>query len=169
MARDTYGRTTQYGRRDDRGRRYAPMAYYTEGSAARQLEPEREERRRRRPRQQKRPVRYEKRVSSYDLKYTLFLIGATVMTLGSCFCYLHASAGVTATQSQIASLQEELTEILEVNNALTESMNTPIDLEEVYRKATTEFGMVYADESQIIYYDSSAGDYIRQYEDIPDR
>ena len=43
-----------------------------------------------------------------------------------------------------------------------------INLEEIYEIATDELGMVYAGEDQIIYYDSSNSDYIRQFGEIPD-
>lgn len=42
-----------------------------------------------------------------------------------------------------------------------------IDLDEIYQIATGRLGMVYAGEDQVIYYDSSNNDYIRQYESIP--
>jgi len=67
---------------------------------------------------------------------------------------------VTALQSQLQTVQEQ-------NNSLKESLNKTIDLDEIYQIATGRLGMVYAGEDQVIYYDSSNNDYIRQYESIP--
>ena len=35
-------------------------------------------------------------------------------------------------------------------------------------KAVNELGMVYADKDQIVEYDNPNGDYVKQYEEIPD-
>ena len=42
-----------------------------------------------------------------------------------------------------------------------------VDLEKIKDIAINELGMVYAQEGQIINYNSQDGDYVRQYEDVP--
>ena len=49
-------------------------------------------------------------------------------------------------------------------NAVMDSVN----LEEVREKAMDDLGMVYANENQVVEYDNPDGDYIKQYEQIPD-
>ena len=43
-----------------------------------------------------------------------------------------------------------------------------VTLEEVEEKAINELGMVRANEDQIVEYENSAGDYVKQYENIPE-
>ncbi len=113
-------------------------------------------------------VHYERRMSVYGLKYTLFLIVSFAVFLGVCFGYMRASSDLTTARKTVSTLQSTLQGIQEQNSLLEEGLNTTIDLEEVYRIATEEFGMVSADESQVIYYSSSNSDYVRQYGKIPD-
>ena len=42
-----------------------------------------------------------------------------------------------------------------------------MDLDHVYKVATEELGMVYANKNQILLYDKTESEYVRQYEDIP--
>lgn len=42
-----------------------------------------------------------------------------------------------------------------------------VDLEKIKDIAINELGMVYAEQGQIINYNSQDGDYVRQYEDVP--
>jgi hypothetical protein len=43
-----------------------------------------------------------------------------------------------------------------------------VNLEEIREKAINELGMVYASDSQVIEYDNPTGDYIKQYDQIPE-
>ena len=54
------------------------------------------------------------------------------------------------------------------NDALETSINTSIDLNEIYEIATKELGMVYANKDQVLLYDKTESEYVRQYEDIPE-
>lgn len=144
--------------------------YYIDGNTARRLNTQPEPRRRAKNQQveQQEPViRHEKRVSAFDLKYTLFLIISVVITLGTCFMYMHSNSELTKTEQSVAALQSQLKDVQEQNNSLKESLSTTIDLERIYQIATGRLGMVYADENQVIYYNSSNSDYVRQYESIP--
>ena len=46
-------------------------------------------------------------------------------------------------------------------------INTSLDLDYVYRVATEELGMVYPNKNQVILYNKTESEYVRQYEDIP--
>ena len=83
--------------------------------------------------------------------------------------YMRSNSELTRTEQSVAALQSQLQDIQEQNNSLKESLSTTIDLDEVYQIATKRLGMVYADEKQVIYYNSSNSDYVRQYEAIPGR
>ena len=106
-------------------------------------------------------------VYRFDLKYTLFLVTSVGITLAACFMYLHSSSVLKKNEQAVTALQSQLQTVQEQNNSLKESLNKTIDLDEIYQIATGRLGMVYAGEDQVIYYDSSNNDYIRQYESIP--
>ena len=43
-----------------------------------------------------------------------------------------------------------------------------MDLDYIYDVATKELGMVYANKDQILLYDKTESEYVRQYEDVPE-
>ncbi len=47
-------------------------------------------------------------------------------------------------------------------------LNTSLDLKNIYEIATSELGMVYQKENQVIPYKSNKSDYVKQYADIPE-
>lgn len=147
--------------------------YYIDGNTARRLneQPQIPKRTKKNIQEQPKqaPVRHKKRVSAFDLKYTLFLVVSVGITLGTCFMYLHSNSALSDAKQNVTALQTQLQTLQEQNTSLKGSLNPSIDLDQIYQIATGELGMVYADESQIIYYNSSNDDYVRQYESIPDK
>ena len=139
------------------------QAYYVDGNTVRKLERAPEPKKK----PAKQPVRYEKRKSAYALHYMAFLVLAAGFLVFSCFSYLQINTVLTKEEKKLASLQENLTLIQVQNQALEDTLNPQIDLDEVYRTATEKFGMVSAGQEQIVYYDSLGSDYVRQYADIP--
>ena len=134
--------------------RREPERYYIDGNTARRLNEQPETPKRRNKAVQSRPkqrtVQHKKRVSVFDLKYTLFLVTSVGITLAACFMYLHSSSVLKKNEQAVTALQSQLQTV-----------------QEIYQIATGRLGMVYAGEDQVIYYDSSNNDYIRQYESIP--
>ena len=62
---------------------------------------------------------------------------------------------------------KELEFLKSENDALETRINTSLDLDYVYRVATEELGMVYPNKNQVILYNKTESEYVRQYEDIP--
>ena len=146
---------------------------YVDGNTVRKIEPayERPVRKTARPQPQKKEivVGYEKREAVLGLRYTLFLIVSLALILGFCVIYMNANIQLSRVKRDVMREQTRLSEIQEENAALSaEAADFSINLEEIYEIATGELGMVYAGEDQIIYYDSSNSDYIRQFGEIPD-
>ena len=48
------------------------------------------------------------------------------------------------------------------------SVMDSVNLDEIREKAMNELGMVYATSDQVIEYESPSGDYVKQYEGIPE-
>ncbi len=146
---------------------------YVDGNTVRKIAPayDRPVRKTAKPQPQKKEivVGYERREAVLGLRYTLFLIVSLALILGFCVIYMNANIQLSRVKRDVMHEQTRLSEIQEENAALSaEAADFSINLEEIYEIATGELGMVYAGEDQIIYYDSSNSDYIRQFGEIPD-
>ena len=148
---------------------------YVDGNTVRKYAPayDAPARRKKRPQQQPRQkeivIGYEKREAVLGLRYTLFLVAALALILGACIIYMNANIKLSRVKRDVLRQQEILSEIQEENAVLNEEIaDFQINLEDVYQTATGTFGMVYAGQDQIIYYDSNNSDYIRQFGEIPE-
>jgi cell division protein FtsL len=103
-----------------------------------------------------------------DLPYVIMLTLASICTLYLCVNYLHLQSAITARMHNIEAMEEKLEKMRTENDALETSINTSIDLNEIYEIATKELGMVYAKKDQVLLYDKTESEYVRQYEDIPE-
>ena len=83
--------------------------------------------------------------------------------------YLKLQSSVTARLKHIESLEESIEKLKGDNDALLTRINTSVDLDYVYKVATEELGMVYANKDQVRLYNKTESEYVRQYEDIPER
>lgn len=102
-----------------------------------------------------------------DLPYVVMLTAAAVCALSICVSYLHVQSSITGRIHNIELLEQQLEQLKSENDALETRINTDIDLDYVYKVATQELGMVYANRDQVRLYDKTESEYVRQYEDIP--
>ena len=144
-------------------------APYKERKSREQIRREREAKRREavRAKNQEIAVRNRAKMLKIDLKYAIFLGAAMMITLLMCIYYLNLQSRLSAQNSEISSLKSQLTELTDANQATRERLNNAIDLEAVYELATSELGMDYPSEDQIIYYSGSTDDYVKQNKEIP--
>ena len=96
--------------------------------------------------------------------YVMFLAVATVIAVVVCIHYLQLRAELTQHSRQITALQEELNDLTEKNDTAYSAAEDSVNLEELEEKAR-ELGMDSPDE--VINYESSDSDYVKQYESIP--
>ena len=160
--------------RQHRGNTTRPYMY---GTAAPKLGPQREERQ---GRPKKRPVREEairtsirvrknqEKAPRMDLPYVIVLTIASLCTLYLCVNYLHLQSSITGRMHHIEQMEAQLEQLKSENDALETSINASVDLNEIYRIATEELGMVYASRGQVLLFDKSESGYVRQYEEIPE-
>lgn len=102
-----------------------------------------------------------------DLPFVAALTLAVVCVLYICVNYLHVQASISGRIHHIQTLEAQLEDLKAENDALETRINTSVDLEHAYKVATEELGMVYANRNQVILYDKTESEYVRQYEDIP--
>lgn len=102
-----------------------------------------------------------------DLPYVIMLTLAAACVLYICVGYLQTQSTMTGRIYQIEKLEKQLEQLKSENDALATRINTSVDLDYVYKVATEELGMVYANRNQVLLYDKTESEYVRQYEDIP--
>lgn len=153
---------------------------YVHGTAAPKLSPQPDrdatQRPQRRPskppqrsvRENHRIRRNQERAMHMDLPYIVLLTIASICTLYLCVTYLQLQSSITARMHNIEQLEAQLEKMKTENDALETSINTSIDLDRIYEIATKELGMVYAKKDQVLMYDKTESEYVRQYEDIPE-
>ncbi len=107
------------------------------------------------------------RATAFGWGYVILVAAAATFLLLACISLLSVHSDITSSQRSIQKAEEQLQKLRAENNAKEIYLNKSIDLNEVYRIATEELGMVYPSADQVIYYDRSDGGYVRQYEDIP--
>ncbi len=158
-------------------RDYARSSYMY-GSAARSVEvmepdsikQERERRRKvkeeeeRRARQRQR----EKKQHKVNLVYTFTLIAVMGVLIYMLVGYVQLQASIQVNAAQVTQLEQELAKLTASNQITALELDTNIDYNSIFDIATKELGMVYPNKSQVIEYDSTASEYVKQYQDIPE-
>ena len=134
----------------------------------RQEEPFRGPRRRRSSRRSRQVRQNQRRELRVGKRYVIFLSVAAVMALFICVNYVRLQSEITSRSSSITALQEELADMREENNTKYNSIVDSVNLDQIKQKAEGEMGMVPAQSGQIVEYDSPEGDYVKQYEQIPE-
>lgn len=179
-------RKTEYGRSEYR----RSARYYESGSAAHDYDyrTEAEPVRRKRRVEEAEPVRrtkkhkrhakksrtYEKSAiiarnsESFGFGYTALVMIAVILAFVSVSGMLAAESKVKSQEIHINSMIAELNVKKNDNVAMQDELDKMYSLDDIYRIATGELGMVYSEEGQVIYYDSVNEDYVNQYEDVPE-
>ncbi len=93
-----------------------------------------------------------------------------VVLAAAAFCaffvgYVNLQTSIRAHMKNIATLKTEISDMKASNSAAESRINTAVDINEIKNTALTEYGMVYASEGQIVYYDICDEDYMSKYQD----
>ncbi len=115
-----------------------------------------------------RVVKNRNRAMSISPAYAVFLTAAAVCAVLICVLYLNLQSEVVSRSENVTAMQEQLADLTEANNTAYNSAADSVNLETVRDRAMNEMGMVYAAEGTIVEYDSPEGDYVKQYNDIPE-
>lgn len=112
--------------------------------------------------------RKQEKALQMDLPYVVALTIAACCALYICVSYLQIQSSINGRIHNIQVLEQKLELLKSENDALHTKIKTDIDLDHVYKIATEELGMVYANRDQVLLYDKTESEYVRQYEDIPE-
>ncbi len=151
-------------------RRKTSEQNYIYGNTVRaQQADQREDTPRRHPLQEYTTVRRNREAAlNIDLPLVVVMSVAVVCVLFILVNYLHIQSSISSRIYNIQQLESQLEQLKTENDALEIRINTDIDLDHVYQVATEELGMVYANRDQVILYDKTESEYVRQYENIPE-
>ena len=145
---------------------------YVDGNTVRKLRPEQAPVKREAGSKNRRKVNYtvrrnKEKALQINLPHLLMLTAAAICMLYLCVTYLQVQSSITSRMHNIEQSEKELEVLKSENDALETSINTYVDLDYVYEVATEELGMVYANKDQVIMYNRTESEYVRQYDDIP--
>ena len=120
------------------------------------------------PKRRQQPIRHTRSLSGINFGSLLVLTVAIIATVYVCVDFLMVQNQVSNMNKQIVSLEKKISTLTKENDSAYAAINTAVDLDEIYRVAVEELGMVYPNKNEIITYQSGSADYVRQYEDIPE-
>ncbi len=180
-ARVQRGRSAQAGRGQGgrmqsggaRGRRSpqngrAQSSRYIQGSAVRKLDVTREIEQSPKKKLSNTARKNREKAEHMSLGYVLFLSIALFATGCILVGYIGLQSDITNSIKRIASLERELNDLKLANDEEYNRITSNVDLEEVRRIAIQELGMQYAEEGQIVVFQSENNDYVKQIAAIPD-
>lgn len=100
--------------------------------------------------------------------YVAFLAIAAIVVLFVCMRYLQLQSEISSRANHITALQQELADTKEANTTRYNVIMNSMNLEQIRDIAINEFGMVYAEEDQIIKYQRPDGSAVTQFAGIPE-
>lgn len=113
----------------------------------------------------KRTTKKENIVKSNPI-YTFVLVSAIMATLVSCIVLMKAQFTVAESSAISRNLQNELNELRRINSELEASNKEAVNLDEIYKVATKELGMVLPEKKDVYYVDVQPVTYTKQFSEI---
>lgn len=147
-------------------RKIDPMEHYRQKEYQKQLEQERKrqlaEKRRKEARAAKRRAAARRNaVKSITLVASMCILSGLIVTV------LNDSIKNNELSTQISALESEYNTISNQNDAKEYDINTSVDINDVIKTATEEYGMVKSSTSQVMTYNGEEKEYIQQLAKIP--
>ena len=105
---------------------------------------------------------------SIALPALMVLIAGVVITVVFGFRFLKLKSSVDTHLASVRSMETTLENLRTENDALEQSIDTAVDLAYVYNVAVEKLGMVHAGQGNMISYEKTESEYVRQYERIPE-
>ena len=133
--------------------------YYTEGNVVRKLE-------------SAYPQTWEedspsKKVRKNREKMLSMLSAAMVVVLALCANYISVQSRLTSTIKEAQKNESNLEKLKDENDSAENMIATYLDLDHIKDVAMNKLGMVYAKKNQVITYEKTENEYVRQFDEIP--
>ena len=100
--------------------------------------------------------------------FVVFLAVICVAILGVSVYYLQLKSEITANIRHVATLEAQLNQLREDNDAYYSQVTTNVDMSKIKKIAIGRLGMKYPSEGQTETYTTARSSYLRQYQDLPD-
>ena len=107
------------------------------------------------------------RALSMDFPYLVVFSAAMVVMLFLCANYIAIQSKLTSTIKQTQKNESNLEKLRNENDSLENMIATYVDLDHIYDVATNKLGMIYAKKNQVITYEKTENEYVRQFDEIP--
>lgn len=105
-------------------------------------------------------------VQSSNHMYTFILTSVIITTLVVTVVLLKTQFIVTDNAEKLIQLQQELVEIKKTNSQLESDIQKNVNMDEIYKIATEELGMVQASKDNVKYVEPKNSTYTVQYADV---
>ena len=140
-----------------------PQNVYVDGNTVRKVQevPERRE-----YRQPEHSVRKNKAKPELNRNFAIFLAALGILIVFCSINYLKLKTECTSKRSQLATLESQLAELKEDNDAYESQVTSSVDLERIRKIAIGRLGMKYPSNQQTETYATEGGSYVRQYQDV---
>jgi len=159
MARDE----RYYSKSNRRYRTTSNKNTYVEGNTVRKAAPKQYSTGKRVVKEVPGSIRRSSHRTTINAGYVLFLAVAMCIVGYFCMTYLSLTSDISNSLTKIASLEGELNALKAENDDLNNRINGGVDLEDIKKRAMNDLGMQYANDDQIVTYESDDTDYVRQY------
>ena len=121
------------------------------------------------PRQLSREAqRNREKAKSMGRGFVVFLAVVSVAVLFCCVNYLQLKSELTGKIKTVASLETELSQIKEDNNAYESQVTSNVDLNTIKKLAIGRLVMNYPKDDQKKTYTMPSNSYVRQYQEVPE-
>ena len=121
------------------------------------------------PRQLSREAqRNREKAKSMGRGFVVFLAAVSVAVLFCCVNYLQLKSELTGKIKTVASLETELSQIKEDNNAYESQVTSDVDLNTIKKLAIGRLVMNYPKDDQKKTYTMPSNSYVRQYQEVPE-
>ena len=121
------------------------------------------------PRQLSREAqRNREKAKSMGRGFVVFLAVVSVAVLFCCVNYLQLKSELTGKIKTVASLETELSQIKEDNNAYESQVTSDVDLNTIKKLAIGRLGLSYPKDDQKKTYTMPSNSYVRQYQEVPE-
>lgn len=140
--------------------------YYTEGNVVRKLEstyPQTLEE----ESPSKKVRKNREKVLSMNFPYLVVLSVAMVVVLALCANYISVQSRLTSTIKEAQKNESNLEKLKGENDSAENMIATYLDLDHIKDVAMNRLGMVYAKKNQVITYEKTENEYVRQFDEIP--
>ena len=112
--------------------------------------------------------RNREKAKSMGRGFVIFLAAVSVAVLFCCVNYLQLKSELTGKMKTVASLETELSQIKEDNNAYESQVTSDVDLNTIKKLAIGRLGMNYPADDQKKTYTMPSNSYVRQYQEVPE-